>query len=196
TRDRTHPMNRRSRSRGGLLTLGIAAPCVAMLLFVLACDGRAAAPAADPPADLPASGSAAATLQPSVSSADVCPGAGYLCADLDPAGGLVVRHWRDFDGALVVHVPRPAFEAPGDAVRLQSAAAAGIRAWNGQPFPVRVDLRQQDGAHFTVRWTQSLGGSVVGTARTRWADGEGLTVLAIDLATRDPYRPERGIDPD
>src|SRR5690606_31046938 len=118
---------------------------------------------------------ASGSLLRSVAAADACPGAGYLCAELDPGDGMVIRHWRDVDGTLVVHVPRPEFEAPRDAVRLQSAAAAGIRAWNGQPFPVRVDLRQPEGAHFTVRWTRSLGGTVVGTARTRWTEGQGLS---------------------
>jgi predicted Zn-dependent protease len=50
--------------------------------------------------------------------------------------------------------------------------------------------------HFAVRWSRSLRGAVVGVARTAWPSGTGLQVAAIDLATRDPYAPDRVIDPD
>ena len=92
-----------------------------------------------------------------------------------------------FSGTVVVHVPRPDFEDGGDAIALQRAAALGIRAWNNEPFPILVDMRGDRDAHFAVRWHQSLGGSQIGEARTRWSAAGGLEVLSIELTTRRPY---------
>jgi hypothetical protein len=125
-----------------------------------------------------------------------CPTGGYLCANVDRTASIRVRRWTTQVTTLVVHVPVPDFEAPAEAARLQSAAAAGIRAWNGQPFPVRVETRPTQDAHFAVRWVRTLDGDAVGIARTRWSAESGLAVTSVDLATRNPFDPERSIDPE
>jgi hypothetical protein len=38
-----------------------------------------------------------------------------------------IRRWKDFQGTIVVHIPRPDFLSSGDARRLQVAATAGVR---------------------------------------------------------------------
>lgn len=133
---------------------------------------------------------------PAISGASVCPSAGYLCADVAGSRTIPVRRWRTVGGPLVVHVPLPELESAARAATLQSAAAAGIRAWNGQPFPIRVDLRSGADAHFSVRWSRTLGGAIVGAARTSWSEAHGLRTLAIDLATRSPFAPDTPLDPE
>lgn len=125
-----------------------------------------------------------------------CPTGGYLCATPGEGGEFRVRRWTRDVGTLVVHVPEPSTEPPARARLLQSAAAAGVRAWNGHPFPVRVDLRTAEAAHFSIRWSTGLGGRIIGAARTRWAQGEGLAVTTIDLVTRSPFDAERPVDPE
>lgn len=125
-----------------------------------------------------------------------CPAAGYLCAAADGSTEVPVRRWRSNTGTLVVHVPEPPFEPPALARSLQSAAAAGLRAWNRQPFPIRVELRSPEGAHFAVVWSRSLGGRILGAARTRWSTDDGLTVTSIDLATRNPLDQGRALEPE
>ena len=124
---------------------------------------------------------------PELSASEVCRGAGYLCAELEETGRIRVGRWKDFEGTMVVHVPRPDFEDIGTAIRLQNAASAGVRAWNGQPFPIQVDTRGDRPAHFAVSWTQSLGGQQLGVARTRWSLQRGLEVVSIELTTRSPF---------
>lgn len=170
---------------------------LAALTLVAAARGALRRRAGPEPARPPATATEAPprTSPPVLRSAEVCPDAGYLCAELAPGRALVVRRWHGHDGPLVIHVPRPEHEPPADAVRYQSEAAAGLRAWNGHPFPVRIELGSAEGADFSVRWCTRLGGTVVGAARTSWSEANGLRALAIDLATRDPYRPERRLDP-
>lgn len=121
---------------------------------------------------------------------EVCRGAAYLCADLHATGRLRIMRWKDFSGTLVVHVPRPDIEDAGLARRLQAAATAGIRLWNGQPFPILVDERGTRDAHFSVRWTPSLGGAQIGQARVQWSAGSGLVVRALELVTHNPHTRE------
>lgn len=63
-----------------------------------------------------------------------CPSGAYLCPAPGDERAFMVRRWIRDVGTLIVHVPRPGFEDAGIATRLQAAAAAGIRAWNGHPF--------------------------------------------------------------
>ncbi len=118
-----------------------------------------------------------------------CPTGGYLCATADELGEYRIRRWTRDVGTLVVHVPEPSSEPPARARLLQSAAAAGVRAWNGHPYPVRVDLRTAEAAHFSIRWSTGLGGRIVGAARTSWASGEGLAVTSIGDAEPVRSRP-------
>ena len=95
----------------------------------------------------------------------------------------------------MVHVPRPdGFEA-GVARELQTAAARGVRAWNGQPFPVLVDLQGERDPDVAVRWYPSMSGSRLGAARTRWSRGTGLEVESIDLRATRVARPGEAADP-
>ena len=139
----------------------------------------------------PTGGTAVTRLAPTgpvLSSTEACADVGYLCAGLDESGRFVVRRWRDFSGPLVVFVPRPRLADEATALRLQRAAAAGIRLWNGQPFDVIVDQRGNREAHFRVQWIPNLGGAQIGIARTQWSTSEGLTVRSIALVTQSPDR--------
>ncbi len=119
-----------------------------------------------------------------------------LCASPYESVEPRVRRWRTDTEMMVVYVPAQTFEAPAQAIALQSAAAAGIRAWNGQPFRVRVELLSGEEAHFAVTWARSLGGRVLGAARTHWSSTEGFTATSIDLVTRNPADPGRTLEPD
>lgn len=99
---------------------------------------------------------------------------------------------KDFQGTMVVQVPRPDFLPSGDARLLQAGAAAGVRQWNGQPFPITVDERGNREAHFEVQWRSSLGGRrQIGVARTQWSAQGGLGVIMLELATQNPFAQKR-----
>ncbi len=134
-------------------------------------------------------------VRPVVHARDVCPDAGYLCAPLTQADHVLVQHWTDFSGTVVVHVPPPPGETSADARRLQQAAEAGIRAWNGQPFPILVDERGTRPATFSVTWVRSLGAKKIGLANTQWSRAKGLRVISIQLVTRNPLDAQRLLDP-
>jgi len=136
-------------------------------------------------------GAPAATL----TAANVCRNVGYLCAALASSPAIRLQRWKGFSGTIVIHVPRPDFEAPGDALALQQAASVGLRAWNGQPFQISTDTRGDGLAHFAVRWARSLGGNQIGLTRTQWSAGAGLRVIEIELSTRSPHDVGRMIDP-
>jgi len=157
-----------------------------------ACDGAAACvedgSVATAPTDLP--------LTDALPAAEACRNVGYLCADLAGTDRIRLHRWKDFSGTIVIHIPRPEQESAGDAVRLQQAAALGLRVWNRTPFEILTDLQGDRTAHFAVSWTQSLGGSQIGVARTRWSAPGGLEVLSIELATRSPFAPNLLLDPE
>jgi hypothetical protein len=69
-----------------------------------------------------------------------------------------------------------------------------VRAWNGQPFAILADLRGDREAHVRVQWSRGLSGPQIGIARTQWSVPSGLTVLGIELATRNPFNPGRTND--
>jgi hypothetical protein len=138
---------------------------------------------------------APAPVSPPLLAAEACGNVGYLCAELEQSERIRLRRWKDFTGPIIVHIPRPDFESPGDATRLQQAAAMGLRAWNGQPFEITADLRGDRNPHFSVRWTQALTGNRIGVANTRWSAATGLQVVSIELTTRSPYDPSRVVDP-
>lgn len=138
---------------------------------------------------------AAGSSAPTLSTSEVCLNVGYLCAELANTDKIRLQRWRDSSGTLVVHVPRPDFEEPGDALALQQAATLGLRAWNGHPFQIMTDTRGDRSPHFAVRWTRSLGGRQIGVARTQWSPASGLSVVSIELTTRSPFDPSRVVDP-
>jgi len=131
-----------------------------------------------------------------LTAAEACRNVGYLCSELERSERIRLHRWKDFTGPIVVHIPRPDFEDPGDATRLQQAAAMGLRAWNGQPFEISADLRGDRNPHFAVTWTRSLPGNQIGVARTRWSAATGLQVVSIELTTRSPFDPSRVVTPE
>lgn len=126
---------------------------------------------------------------------EACRNVAYLCAGLEYGGSIQLYRWKDFTGTLVVHVPPPPGVDPGTAQRLQWAATAGIRRWNGQPFPIAVDERGTRPAHVTVMWAASLGGSVIGRANTQWSAQTGLRAVSLQLAVMSPSG-GGAVDPD
>lgn len=117
---------------------------------------------------------------------EVCQRSSYLCAALEEDGLVRIRRWRALDGPLVVHVPPPPLPDRGSALELQRAASAGIRLWNGQPFPILVDERGTRPAHFKVSWVGTMGGTFIGRATTQWSSATGLSVLSLELVTSYP----------
>lgn len=155
--------------------------------------GTAEGPVTSQPTAL--AGAEAIGSPPTLNAAEACRNVGYLCAELERAPNVRLQRWTNFSGTIVVHVPRPDFEAGGDAIALQQAATVGLRAWNGQPFQILTDTRGDREAHFSVRWTRSLGGNQIGLTRTQWSAPSGLHVISIELATRSPHDQGTVIDP-
>ncbi len=119
-------------------------------------------------------------------SETACRNTGYLCADLETWERIRVQRWRSFTGTLVVHLPTPEIADRGAALKLQRAASAGIRLWNGQPFPILVDERGSRPAHIQVSWVRILSGWQIGLATTQWSPRTGLEVLSLELVTQSP----------
>lgn len=152
-----------------------------------------------PPEHLPIAAPAEedpAPAQPVLTASEACRNVGYLCSELERSERIRLHRWKDFTGPIVVHIPRPDFESPADATRLQQAAAMGLRAWNGQPFEISADLRGDRNPHFAVSWTQVLSGNQIGVAHTRWSAPTGLQVVTIQLTTRSPFDRKRMVDAD
>jgi hypothetical protein len=122
-----------------------------------------------------------------LAAASTCVNAGYLCVPVQADGSYRVQRWRDRTGALVVAVPRPDFEDAATATALQRAAVTGIRTWNNQPFPIRVETRDTTGADVVVRWRPTLPGTQIGEARTRWSMARGMEAVTIELTTRTSF---------
>jgi len=123
---------------------------------------------------------------PRLSAGEACRGVSYLCAELDTAPEMRIHRWRAFQGVMVVHVPLPDLPDRAQAYALRSAATAGIRLWNGQPFPILVDERGTRQAQVEVHWVPSLEGTQIGLAKTVWSPAGGLSVRSLELVTRSP----------
>lgn len=160
-----------------------------------ACDPYGAGPCGDGPGAGDALPSPSPQRRGVLKADEACRDVAYLCAGLENGGMIQLHRWRNFTGTLVVHVPPPPGVDPGTAQRLQWAATAGIRRWNGQPFPIAVDERGTRPAHVTVMWSQHLGGTVIGRANTQWNSRTGLQAVSLELAVLSPFG--RGaVDPD
>lgn len=139
----------------------------------------------------PEAGPATANQRPSLAvDTAACVRAAYLCSGLEERGQPLVARWSDDIAVLRVLVLPPPHEESRGARRLQDAAVRGIRAWHGQPFPLRIETaRRIDQPHVTVTWNARLDGTELGHVRTRWRVDEGVsdfTVEAFVLATRHP----------
>ncbi len=165
---------------------------VAVGVGMLSWDRRAAAPDASPAPDgavgnpdrLPVP---VPSTRPALSEETACRDVGYLCAELDVGGRIRFQRWRDVEGPLVVRLPEPEMADRGLAQRLHRAASAGIRAWNGQPFPILVDERGSREAHVEVRWVPRLSGAQIGLATVTWSSQQGLRVRSLELTTQYPW---------
>jgi hypothetical protein len=150
-----------------------------------------------PPDGSPALGTPAIptpSSRPVLSEEVACRNTGYLCADLSVYDRIRIQRWRDFQGPMVVRLPAPEIADRGLGQRLQHAASAGIRAWNGQPFPIMVDERGTRPAQVEVHWVTRLGGAEIGLATTQWSPQSGLSVLSLEIMTQYPWGAP--IDPD
>ena len=131
------------------------------------CGGRGAV--ACPPAELEEGVGVA------LRAAEVCPRAGYLCAD--GKGSLEVQRWPLDKGRLRVRVPLPEFAKGAEAERLRAAAIEGILTWDGHPFPIVIDTGKFTVHLWDVRvvWTQGLYSEAAGQLR-RGFETEGKRV--------------------
>jgi hypothetical protein len=192
----------RSRPMCLLITISPGRPSVPVLLAILLIGGGGFAllrndspgpgprcdPATDPDCVVTDPRTGPSSRSPAVLSADeACRDAAYLCAELATTDRVRIQRWRDHTGPIVVHVPTPDIEDRALALRLQRAAGAGIRLWNGQPFPIVVDERGTREAHVTVEWMEGVGGTNLGVARVAWSPTSGLRVRSLELATQNPY---------
>lgn len=150
-------------------------------------------PASEAPRDAP-------PPAPGALGEDACRDAGYLCAGLAAREEPRVLRWSSATGEIRVHVPLPSVQPRGVARELQDAAVAGILAWQGTPFTLRVDRRAStEAADIVVEWVDVLGGSQLGRAETEWTrDGDGrmaMRVRRFALAVLNPLAPDRPLDP-
>ncbi len=123
-----------------------------------------------------------------------CGDTGYLCSELAYADSLRLLRWPNDQGTLVVHVPPPTHERRELGRRLQRAAARGILAWSGYPFPIRVVERASakgENPDVVIRWSLALDDGRLGQARIAWrgrASGVEFEVTDFALVTKHPYQ--------
>lgn len=127
-------------------------------------------------------------------SEEVCANVGYLCAELAVRDSLRVLRWPAETEQITVNIPTPAGESPERARALQRAAARGILAWTGTPFPIRVvegELRTGERADITIRWTPALPDRRLGQAKYSLRVNGGPPTFGVDdfaLVTKHPLR--------
>lgn len=112
---------------------------------------------------------------------EACRDAAYLCRGLAWKDGMArALRWDKENTRLIrVHVPPP----PGDPERgraAKEAAEKGILAWNGHPFPIRIEDRDRGTPpDFTVEWMSAPPGNQLGQAGTRWTQENGRASLRV-----------------
>ncbi|MBW3535866.1 MAG: matrixin family metalloprotease [Gemmatimonadetes bacterium] len=188
-----------SRSPGPLGLLAVVVVCGGLVTSLRrepavpesACVGVDGLACVEAPGGVPAP-----AAPPVVARSEACGDAAYLCEGLAERGALRVLRWDGATSEILVLVPMPEHEDASVGRQLQQAAARGIRAWDGHPFPIRIELREREGlaADITVRWTQRLGATELGVASTQWGHRDGrltMTVNDFALSTRSPF--DRGV---
>jgi predicted Zn-dependent protease len=122
--------------------------------------------------------------------ARACFDAGYLCQGLQAESEPRVLRWGDDVSQIVVHVGLPEDADRGRARALQRAAAAGIREWQGNPLPLRIDLgRIAPDTDVRVTWTRQLTGRELGRVSSRWirgSEGWRVEIGEFALSTHSP----------
>lgn len=170
------------------LTLALAVAIVALVRPGAARDEAEAVQAAGGDAG---SGARAVSHRDTVDAA-TCARAAYLCPGLGGRDPARVMRWPDGTAELRVLVPRPPLDDEALATAMQQAAVRGVRAWQGQPFPLRIETERRGGPpDIVVSWTSTLEGHDVGRVRVRWSPGPGEILFVVDefvLAMRDPWQ--------
>jgi hypothetical protein len=110
---------------------------------------------------------------------DACRDVAYLCRGLAWNQGMArVLRWSEETRMIRARVPLPPIGSEARAVR--DAAIRGILAWQGNPFPIRIEERDgSDSVDFTVEWMTAPPGSQLGQAGTRWKQVNGKASLAV-----------------
>lgn len=114
---------------------------------------------------------------------EVCQGAGYLC--VERGRNFQVTRWPLDKGRLRVRVNLPDFLSGDAAEKIRAAAIEGIKAWEGQPFPLVIDtgkytLRFWD---IGVVWTEGLFNGAAGLNRWSWKQNGKRLDFSIDGLT-------------
>jgi len=121
-----------------------------------------------------------------LSAREVCPNAGYLCAQ---RRSFQIARWPLTNGTLRVRVSLPGFVDKETAKMLREAAIEGIREWAGHPFPLIIDdaalmLRVPD---VEVVWTEGLYNAAAGVATySAQIDGKRLKYKSHGIAVVVP----------
>jgi predicted Zn-dependent protease len=153
-------------------------------------DGAPPAPVSEPCLGLTAEECELETGGDTVPAAEACGDRGYLCAEVERTGALRVLRWPASTPMLRVWVPQPEHLDPSRARELQRAAARGLRAWDGHPFPLSIRTRQRGEApDVTIRWTRTLGGGRLGRVEMEWERRDGVVTVrirALNLSTHLP----------
>lgn len=121
---------------------------------------------------------------------DACRDAAYLCAGLEVRDGYArALRWSTDTRLIRIRVPAPEGD-PSGARAVRDAAVRGILAWNGHPFPIRIDDRDRgEPVDFVVEWTASPPGNQLGQTGTQWVrEGEraSLEVTSFRLSLVSP----------
>lgn len=175
-------------------------PMAVLAFLAAACGGDGAPPHGAGPEAAAAAEALPAVPPPGVLGQEACVDSGYLCPGLAERDVPRVLRWSAETREIRVHVPLPPLEPRNLARALQDAAVLGILAWQGQPFPLRVQRNPAgEDADIVVRWVEELGARQLGRAETEWsrgADGRtGMRVRSFTLAMRNPFEPARPLEP-
>lgn len=129
-----------------------------------------------------------------LSASEVCRDSGYLCAALQDS--QVVR-WGLDKGKLRIRVPPTEFLSGHVDRRVRDAVIAGIKVWDGHPFPLVIDSGDFTLRFWDIRvvWTRGMGNHAAGQARVNWKiDGKRLQLETDGMAVVLPPKVMTGID--
>lgn len=139
-------------------------------------------------------------MPPTVAAEDACIDVGYLCAALQNGNHVRLWRWPEATASISVMVPEPEGLKPDLAREFQSAAARGIRAWQGHPLPLSVRTRQEGGpSDVIVQWARTLEGGRLGRAQVEFSLAGRevrVAVLGFFIATHETGPEPRLLTPE